>query len=289
VAVGAAAIVAVSAATARAEVTSFAIERFSIATSEGALLGIEGARPSEPGTWTLGMWMGVEHDPLVVSTGDLRTGALVEQRVGGELGATFVAARHFEVSMRLPIIVAQRRDAMVPGIAAELGELGTGLGDLAVAPKLIVLAQERHGVDAAVVASFTLPTGTARDYVREGFTLSPSIVLGRRDGRVRLAAELGYALRPTTEMGASVVDDELFAHAGGAVGLHSRVELAATVSFATSASDPSTGHNYIEVVAGPTAQLGAHATAFAAGGFGLQDGFGTPDWRALAGVRFAPR
>src|SRR5262249_40401597 len=42
----------------------------------------------------------------------------------------------------------------------------------------------------------------------------------------------------------------------------------------------------LQALAGGTLRVGTSLSVFAAGGIGLDNGFGVPDWRALAGVRF---
>jgi hypothetical protein len=252
------------------------------------LLGVEGARIGTPGTWTMGAWMGTERNPLVVRTGDERTGALIQDRVGGELGATFVATRWAAIGVRLPVVVAQRRARMVEGVVGELGELGGGIGDVAVSPKIALLTQEVSAFDLAVLATVTLPTGKADEYLREGFTFAPAIAAGWRGQRVRVAGEVGYLVRGATRIGSTTIDDEVFARGGAAVAID-RVEVGATVSFATRVQGAMSGYQYLEVVGGPSVRVGESTTAFAAGGVGLDDAFGTPDWRALAGVRYELR
>jgi hypothetical protein len=254
-------------------------------TGEGGMLGIEGARISEPGSWTFGMWLGIERNPLVVTTEDMRTGALVEERVGGELGATFTATHAVSIGIRLPVVMMQDRASMVTGVTSDLAPLGGGLGDVAVTPKLVLATQEITGVDLAVAGTLTLPTGTARDYLREGFTFAPAVVVGRRGEHLRFAGELGYTLRPRTEVGGVAIDDEVYAKAGAAWRT-GRTELGLTGSFAT----PTGGDHarYLELVGGPTVSVRT-VDVFAAGGLGIDNGVGTPDWRMLAGIRYRAR
>ena len=56
-------------------------------------------------------------------------------------------------------------------------------------------------------------------------------------------------------------------------------------AIATRVQGEMAGYEYLELVGGPSVRVGDSTTAFVAGGVGLNDAFGTPDWRALAGVR----
>jgi len=165
---------------------------------------------------------------------------------------------------------------MVAGVS-ELGALGSGTGDFRIEPKVQLV---RGVVDVSVIGAVTVPTGRAVDYRGDdGVTFSPTVALGLRRDAWRFAAVAGYRVRPEARLGNLTVDDEAFGKlAAGFVFWPSRGELVASLSATTS--------NYLEVIAGPTMQLGG-ATVFAAGGVGLESGYGTPDWRALAGVRIA--
>jgi len=151
-----------------------------------------------------------------------------------------------------------------------------------------LLEQNPSVIDLAFVAAVTLPTGAAHDYLREGFTASPSLVVGHRFSEVYVAGELGYTARGTTMLGASTIDDEIFARIGTAYAVSERVDVAASVAFATAAAHPLRDASYLELLGGPTVRISSHASVFALGGAGLQDGFGAPDWRMLAGARYRP-
>jgi hypothetical protein len=139
-----------------------------------------------------------------------------------------------------------------------------------------------------VVATVTMPTGKADDYLREGFTFAPAVAAGWRGERVRVAGEVGYLARGATRIGTMTIDDEVFARGGVAVTID-RVEIGASMSFATPVQGEMLGYQYLELVGGPSVRVGDKTTAFAAGGIGLDDAFGTPDWRALAGIRYELR
>jgi hypothetical protein len=256
------------------------------------IFAVEGARVGAPGSWSGSMWLGAARNPLVIyagGAGEERMGALVGERVGGEVGATFVASLRLSIGLRLAIVAYQARADVVPGTVGALDELHGGSGDFAIVPKLQLLRQEDDGVDLALVPAVTLPTGRARDYRRDGFTCAPALALGRRFGGVRLATELGYLARLGDDASMMTgIGDEAFARAGLGIAAGTRTELGATASFATSIDTPFTdaARNYLEVAAGPTTRVGDRTFLFAAGGMGVQEAYGTPDWRLVAGVRY---
>jgi outer membrane protein OmpA-like peptidoglycan-associated protein len=87
------------------------------------------------------------------------------------------------------------------------------------------------------------------------------------------------------------VDDEVFAHAGVGYQFADRggppLGVDVTVSGATAARAPfqNFNENHLEGLVGATYDLANGAQLFGGAGVGLQKGFGTPDWRGLAGVR----
>jgi uncharacterized protein (TIGR03382 family) len=289
---GLTALVPVAAAQVASEKQDFSIERFELSSDTGGILGVEGAGLGARWAWDVHLWLGSANDPLVVYMDDggrERVGSLVSQRTGGELGASLVLHERLGLGLDAPLIVAQSRDAMVPGVVGTLGDVGgVGLGDLRLSPKLRLLRQGHEGVDVALVPELTLPTGAGENYRGDdGASFAPYLALSRRHARVRWALDLGYAFRRQTGVGGLVVDDELRAKAGVGVQVVRRVELAATVSAATAAKAPfdDFARNHLEVVGGPVASLRGGWQLFGAGGVGLRQGYGTPDWRALAGVR----
>ena len=289
---GLTALVPVAAAQVASEKQDFSIERFELSSDTGGILGVEGAGLGARWAWDVHLWLGSANDPLVVYMDDggrERVGSLISQRTGGELGASLVLHERIGLGLDAPLIVAQSRDAMVPGVVGTLGDVGgVGLGDLRISPKLRLLRQGHEGVDVALVPELTLPTGAGENYRGDdGASFAPYLALSRRHARVRWALDLGYAFRRQTGVGGLVVDDELRAKAGVGVQVVRRVELAATVSAATAAKAPfdDFARNHLEVVGGPVASLRGGWQLFGAGGVGLRQGYGTPDWRALAGVR----
>ena len=296
-ATGAAALAPVATAQVASEKRDFSVERFELASDAGGLLGVEGASLTRPWDWDVHLWFGTANDPLVVyrddGDGRERVGSLVAQRTGGELGASLVLHERLGLGLDAPLILAQRRDDMVPGVIGMLSDVGgVGLGDLRVSPKIRLLRQAHEGLDLSIIPALVLPTAGGTDYRGDdSVSFAPSLALSRDHGRVRWAIDLGYAFRRHTSVGNLTVDDELRARAGVGVELVDQVELAATVSAATAADDPFAdfARDHLELVAGPEATLARRWRLFAAGGVGLRDGYGTPDWRALAGLRFGKR
>jgi outer membrane protein OmpA-like peptidoglycan-associated protein len=294
-------VIAVVAATGRAraqavEPKNFPVERFVLASDRDGLLGVEwaGVRPMR--TWEVSAWLGGEDDPLVIYQntphGRAQVGALVGSRIGGAIGASYAPLTWLAIAIRLPVILDQQRDATGPALTEPLPALTAfGVGDLAIIPKVRLLAQPDQPIELALVATLTVPTGGSDQYRGEpGVGFEPGVAIARREGALRLAGNLAWRMRGRTQLLDQVVDDELIARVGLGLIVHvgdRPVELAATLSAAVAAAHPfqTFNQNHLEAIVGPSAQLGGRAQVFAGAGVGLAPGFGTPDWRVLAGVR----
>ncbi|MEZ4401114.1 MAG: OmpA family protein [Kofleriaceae bacterium] len=282
----------VAAAQSVTEARDFSVERFALASDREGVLGVEGASVAPTGTWDVHLWLGTANDPLVVYMDDgaaTRLGSLVGQRTGGELGVSYAVHPRINLALDVPLVLAQDRDPSIAGVSGMLGGLGgVGLGDLRLRPKLALLRQGSAPVDLALIAELELPTARATDYRGDdGLAFTPTLAVGRRDGALRWSGNLAYAARPATQVAGLTVDDELRLSVGAAYRVAAPVELGATIAGATAAGDPlgGAGRTSLELVAGPTVELAGNWVVFAAGGAGLDNGYGTPDWRALAGVR----
>jgi outer membrane protein OmpA-like peptidoglycan-associated protein len=135
-----------------------------------------------------------------------------------------------------------------------------------------------------------LPTATADDayFGDSSVTFEPEVALSKTVGRVRLAANLGLRFREESKLANLTVDDEMFARGGIGYRFARRpLELDATISAASALQSPldQFNQNHLEVLGGGSYVAGP-LVVFAAAGAGIKNGFGTPDWRALAGVRF---
>nr|HPH70469.1 transporter [Kofleriaceae bacterium] len=274
-----------------AEKQNFTVERFSVSQDRNGILSVESGMLGKKHSWDMHLWLGAANDPLNVynnNNGDHdRVGSLVQNRLGGELGGSVVVLPWLQVAADLPLIFDQSRDTMQTGINGMLSDIsGVGLGDLRISPKAQVLKRGKYGV--ALTVELTVPTASAENYRGEaGATVFPYLSASSRAGKVRWALNLGYLARSPKQVADLRVDDEVRARAGVAYAITKELEAGLNASLATAANDPfgSFGRNYSEVLLGPSYTMASKWVLFAAAGAGLQSGYGSPDWRALAGVR----
>lgn len=273
--------------------SQYELERFRLSLDRNGMLDVEWGAVPRHLTVDFGMWLGYANDPLTLyrttDDGRERVGELVSRRIGGTLVGAVGLYERFQVGLSIPLILSQAQDVGdVMGPPESIA--GFGLGDLRLSPKIQLLWSERHKVDLALVAGLTLPSNTARDYFgHRQITLAPELVVSRPfSERLRAGINLGYRMRERQQTLNLQVDDEFFGRIGAGYMLRDDLEVDATVSFATGANDVfgSFNRNHSEIRAGGAYYL-RDMVGFASFGVGVTEGFGTPDWRLLLGMRYS--
>lgn len=286
--------VRVGAAQAQGTDNDYPAERFRLATNATGVLDVEaGAVPAHL-EFDVAMWVGFADDPLNLyrtQDGDReRVGSLLSGRLGGSLVGSVGLFDRFQLGLSIPLILSQQQDLVgMPETATSFG-----LGDLRLTPKAQLLRQANASVDVAVMLGFTLPTSSSSDFMGDsGAVFQPEIAVSRQlTANLRAGINLGYRLRKEVTALDLVVDDEVFTHMGvgyafGATG-GPPVEVDLTFALATGANDifGSFNRNYAETKVGVSYDIDNSLVVFGATGIGVAEGFGTPDWRVLLGVRY---
>jgi large repetitive protein len=278
------------------EPANFGVERFQLSSDRDGLFNVEWAEVRGHMAVSAALWAGLANDPLVVYQGQPgdRVGSLVANRAGGSLSASLSVNRWLQLGLDLPLVIYQNRPSSSAIAPMGLESLHSfGASNLRVIPKLVVLHQADHGVSLAVVPTVVLPTRSMNNAYFDdgGFGFAPELVLSRRWTGWRMSVDAGYHARQRATFLNQVVDDELFGHAGVGYQFADRggppLGIDVTMSGATAASAPF-GHvnqDHLETLAGATYDLSAGAQLFGGVGAGLRKGYGTPDWRGLAGLR----
>jgi cysteine-rich repeat protein len=271
--------------------TAYPAERFQLTAHRDGILGVEWGGIEGHLAIDVGLWLGYADDPVnVYRTADgERVASFVSRRVGGDLVVAVRLVDRIELQLGAPVIIAQADDL---GTLMTTGPLtGFGLGDLRIGVKAALL--KRRPLAIAVMASATLPTSTSEDYGGDGgATFSPQLIVshGRATG-VRASLSLGYRLREETRVLDLIVDDEVFGGLGVGYRWPNSLGLDGSLDVATGADDlgGAFNRNFAELRVGAGYDVARAVRVFAAAGAGIAEGFGTPDWRALAGVRLDPR
>jgi outer membrane protein OmpA-like peptidoglycan-associated protein len=280
-----------------AEPANFGVERFQLSSDRDGLFNVEWAEVRGYMAVSAALWAGVANNPLVLYQGQPgdRVGSLVANRASGSLSAAISPSRWLQIGLDLPLVIYQNRPSMSVIAPMGLDSLHSfGTSNLRLIPKLVVLHQADHGVGLAVIPTIILPTRSASDayFDDDGVGFAPELVLSRRGTGWRMSIDAGYRARQRATFLNQVVEDELFGHIGVGYQFADRggppLGIDVTMSGATAASAPF-GHvneDHLESLAGATYDLNAGAQLFGGAGIGLRKGYGTPDWRSLAGLRF---
>lgn len=277
------------------EAGDYSAERFRLATDRQGILGAEwGAVPAHLDVQG-SLWVGYADDPLQLESSDPAVPGfgLVDSRVGAGVGLIIPLYDAFAIAIDLPFTLYQNRESDVVSARDLLPELTrAGLGDLRIIPKVQLLHQNRHGVHLSLMPTFTIALGGADSYLREqDWTFEPELALSRSSGIFRFAFNVGYHLRGSTQSLGLEVDDEVSIRAGGALrfsdagGPPIEIGLTAMVGFATGEPFANANQTPAEIQAGVTWDAHPLVSIFGLGGVGIASGFGTPDWRAVVGVR----
>ena len=272
--------------------TGYSVERFRLASDSQGVLDAESADVLGHLALEVGLWLGYADDPLnVYQEGAIereRTASLVSHRLGADLVAALALFDRLQLSVDIPLIISQ--DQSLSDLMGPASITSFSLGDIRPAIKIQLAFAERHHVDFAVRLAFSLPSAGDSDYAGDdNATFSPELALSAPlSENLRVVSNVGLRMREAVEVLDLVVDDELYTHLGAAYRVHERVELDATISAATPPVDlfGAFNRNFSELRGGVTVDVGP-LDVFAALGAGTSEGFGTPDWRALAGVRVA--
>lgn len=271
--------VMLAASSAHAQIASdgFGIERFRLSPDESSVLDVDSADVGEHRAITGGLALGFAHAPLVIYDSAMNAvDPLVERRLTTDLVASISLWDRLQVGIGADVIGYQTG---TEGLT--LDKLpSSGIGDIRIMTKVVLV----DGV--AFAPTLIVPAGSAGGWLREaGVSFAPEVAISRARGRVRGAVNLGYRFRPRVEVSGLVADDEAFVRAG--VGARvARGEAWWSTSIAAPLSDRKKNLMAIEMLVGGTQRVTSLVNVFVAGGVGLDNGFGVPDWRALAGVRF---
>ena len=274
-----------------------AVERFQIASDADGILDVESGRVREHLQLDLSLWLGYANDPLTVyrplPDGRDRFGSLVSNQIGGELTGVIGVFGRFQGGLAMPLVFSQEDDLDGGTTMPDAPGSSFAVGDLRLILKGQLLEQSRHAVDLAAVAAITFPTSSGDGFVGDSFlTFAPMLAVSRDFGHgLRGAANVGYRAREQQMAINLEVNDEVFGAA--AIGYDLRqhagpaLELELGFAFATAAGDAfgEFNRNYAEIKPGASLDIDGPLIAFVASGFGVAEGFGTPDWRFLAGVR----
>ena len=263
----------------------FPVERMRVSLDRNGIIGTEWADSVPQFAWNIGTWIGLADDPLVVEDRDTgeRVQSIVHRRLGGGLFGAIGATSWLEVGIELPLVYTQSSSGVTDGVSSS-----PKLGDIRFAPKL-TLRGGRDRVNVGLLVGFTLQSNGSGAYAGDGgATFDPELLISRAFTHWRFSGNLGYLARRTEQFMDLRVDDELYLRLGGGYRFDKPVELDVTFNMSTQASHPFGEINTdpFEVDAAVQWDVTKDVTLFGLAGFGIDSGFGAPDWRVVAGIRY---
>lgn len=277
-----------------AEEFNFPAERYSQSLDRQGVWGVDAAAPVPDKAWGLNLWLGYTDDPIAVysaSNPDNRIGEFVHRRIGGELSAYYGFLKRFQLGLRLPFVANQSRDANQPTLSGGVA-LGTlesaGIGDVAVSAKASLWDSPKK-FNVAFGIEATLPTASAEAYLgHDQVMITPELMASAHLGKLRLLLNLGWAILPDDKITTAPVHDEISLKVGGAYEVTDELEVGASVQMTTLTYDlfENGRTTYSEVIGGASYRFNDSLQAYLGGGRGLSNGYGSPDFRVLAGIRF---
>jgi len=269
----------------------FGIERFRLSTDPSGVLDVDPAYIGDHLDYSAGASIGFAHDPLVIYDNTMAAvDPLVEQRLSTDLVGSLSLWNRLQLGIGATIVGYQSGTG---GLTVDSLPKG-GLGDFRLVPKVLLGAKGRFVY--AIVPTLTVPGGSAGGWLREaGVTFAPAVAVTGNFDRLRGDLNVGYRMRPRTKVAGLVSDDELFARVAADYGIGSGTELLWSTSLAMPVVDANKNQIALEMFAGVRQRVTRRAypenvrhavvvRLFAAGGVGLENGYGTPDWRVLGGV-----
>ncbi|MCY1082821.1 OmpA family protein [Archangium lansingense] len=290
----AAAVSAPAAALAQEDLSrSFLVERFQPQPGRDDLLGVQSAHVPEHLTFSARLFADYAHHPLrLVSTDNPSFQRIL---VGGQTYLTLAGSvalfDRFELGAALPMMVYQTTSGagMVdPNLQGALAT--TAFSDLRLNLKTALLRSENYGLALALPVTF--PTAPKDSYLGGGsVTFNPTLVgewRGPRGSAVMANAGI-YFGRPqrflNLHLGTSVTYG-----IGGKVDLVPRWKLAllSTLSGEVGLMSPSVPTSPLELLMALRWGFYKNLEMTVGAGPGLTNGFGTPRFRALAAISYAP-
>jgi OOP family OmpA-OmpF porin len=288
------AVALLTAATAGAQVVpAFDLERLSLDPSAvtSMVVGTGQVRPAGQGRVSLAAHY--ENRPLVLMTDGTvigrglpsdgtRFGDVVENRVTAHLGASITLTDRLEVNFRLPIVVFQDGTVGLPGVPKVAA---SGMGTPAVGFRWQLAEQAGAGLNLAIASEILAPYGSAKALAgNQQWYFTPRVEASRDFGGIVVGGQGGLIVRERTLAfgGGSTLAT---AAAGGLVVATTgtlRGELSVRGEYSDYKNDAS-----LEALLGARYAMGDFEL-FALGGPGFNKAPGTPKYRGVLGVAFAP-
>ncbi|MBI3183426.1 MAG: hypothetical protein HYZ28_14910 [Myxococcales bacterium] len=232
-----------------------------------------------------------ENQPLLLMRNGVREGALIRDRFTLHAAGAFAATDKLEVSLNIPLLGVQAGDfgpdsPIVP-------PAGVGIGSPTVSARHAILSTragllKEAPVDVAGELGLSLPFGSREAFLSDpGLALAPRVVASAELSSAILSVDLGALLRtvPVSPFPGQSVGSQLrFGVAAATLGPRLRLEAGLKAVLPLDGNPAA-----LELLLGGRYASTSPMEVFLLGGPGLGTHPGSPAFRLLAGIAFAPR
>lgn len=250
-----------------------------------------------------GLWFDYSDDPVVLVDG---TGArvspdgseadgLVNSRASLHAQVGVGLSRFGSVTVDVPFVLAQDGFSAPTLGDPTPGKLAsTGVGDIVLTPKAVVLDRDRMPIGLALAVPIGVPTGDSASFFGEGaVSATPQAILEWSDEKVhtraysfRIAAMGGMLLREPARLQDTALANALVY--GVAAGFRPVKPVEIDLELHGNSAGFRGSQNAAEVLLSGKFLVQDLVAVSLGGGTGLFGGVGSPDFRLFAGVEFAP-
>lgn len=280
------------------------LQRFRPAPGPGDYLGVFGTSIGDHLEWDLHFYLDYADDPLSINTGGLGTSGAGKQTVDGQLTISVLASialfNRFEVGLLVPFTPFQNSDELQPILSGtnppSTDDLKSpGFNDWRLTGKWRILDMAEDKLGLAMVMGLSFPLATQETLTSDsgiGFDVIAAAEKYLYKG-LRGGINLGFRYRPDRRIvRENTIGNEITFGLGLGVPmffnkLDGIVEFDSAFGVATrqvGSLEPQEGEFHNELRGVLRYRFNENWTITGGGGFGLNNGVGTPDYRAILGI-----
>jgi outer membrane protein OmpA-like peptidoglycan-associated protein len=270
----------------------FDLQQFNPMPNPGAnFFGTSSAEVPAHMGWSAAMMVNYANNPLVRRFDGEPIERLVGRQATTHLLVSLGLLDRLELGLDVPVMMLQQGTA-IPGSGISPEQGGFGIGDMRLVPKVQIFSNREHPDSEGVAVAFLLdtfvPSGNGEQLQGGDFRIGPRVAIDAIVEGTRLGANLGYQYRDQTIIENLQVRDTLSWNLGLEVPVADDLRLTAEAfgRLTPGAEEIRRTESPTELLAGGKYQVG-NLLLMAGGGAGIIRGYGTPDFRAFAGVGWA--